>query len=390
MRPWLGLVALACGLLLGACGNDEESGPNGGGGGEAGTTGFAGAGGDGGGGGEGGTGRDEAPGGSGGEGGAGGSGGSGGAPGPVRRLTPRLAAIVDPVAEEAVHRQLGDDPGYYLGYPLSLFYEVFPDDFDFVFFFAEFEGPVAGVHIARNRPAIPGTGIDHPHTDPIADKLRSVIALQLDSNGPTLHEMLHHWAVYLSPSLGFQGSHWGYAGVRGQLGGFDPESLVCAKPEGARPPCDPDDEDGTTTYIVDSFGLVANGGDSVPYAPLELYLMGLIPADEVPDVPILVDVVSDERLPDGRRAIRARELRTVTIDDIIAVHGERPLAGAEDRHFRVAFVLVTAEEPTDAQVQLADRWVRMFSCEDPTRFVLCFEEATQGLATVDVMLPERP
>lgn len=47
-------------------------------------------------------------------------------------------------------------------------------------------------------------------------------------------------------------------------------------------------------------------------------------------------------------------------------------------------------EPTDAQVQLADRWVRMFSCEDPTRFVLCFEEATQGLATVDVMLPERP
>src|SRR5690606_27677570 len=62
MRPWLGLVALACGLLLGACGNDEESGPNGGGGGEAGTTGFAGAGGDGGGGGEGGTGRDEAPG----------------------------------------------------------------------------------------------------------------------------------------------------------------------------------------------------------------------------------------------------------------------------------------------------------------------------------------
>lgn len=275
-------------------------------------------------------------------------------------------------------------------HPLHRFYEVFPDDFDFVFFLTEAPGsPAVGVHMAVNRPAMPGTGIDWPYSHPRSPSpiLRSAIALRLGTNGPTLHEVAHHWGVHLSPSFGFTGGHWGYAGVGGQLGGFDPESLFCETPEGARPPCEPDD-DGATSYVVDSFGLVANGGDSVPYAPIELYLMGLVPAEEVPPIPVFEDVLEDTRLPDFRRVIRAQSLRTVTIDDIVDVHGPRAPAAPEDRTFRGAFVLVTAEEPTLEQIELADSWAAMFGCHDEDRWLLCFEDATFGLASMDIDLPE--
>lgn len=384
MVRWVGLVALLGSIVLAGCGEEErERSPTAQAGGDGG-----GAGGAGGEGGEGG-------GGSGGEGGAGGGvggeGGAGGFPAPeVRQLTPRLAGIVDARAADDVREKLFQTDGVDLIHPLNRFYETFPNVFDFVFFLTEAEGSSAvGVHVPINRPAIPGTGIDWAYSDrrsPSAT-LRSAIALRLGSNGPTLHEVAHHWAVNLSSEFGFSGGHWGYAGVAGQLGGFDPESLFCQTPEGARPPCEPDD-DGSTTYLVDNFGLVANGGDSVPYAPLELYLMGLVPPEEVPPIPVFVDVLENTRLPGSIRAIRAQSMRTVTIEDIIEVHGPRALATEAERSLRAAFVLVTAEEPTAEQIELADGWAAMFGCHGADRWLLCFEEATQGLATMRIDLPE--
>lgn len=310
----------------------------------------------------------------------------------VRRLTPRLAGIADPRAAEDVRGKLRQTPGVNLSHAMERFYEVFPDEFDFLFFFAEVEDASAsGLHVPVNRPAVPGTGIDWGYSDPQSPsaRVRSAISLRLNTNGPTLHEVLHYWAVYLSEELGFEAGHWRYAGIHGQLGGFDPETLFCQSPEGARPPCDPEPE-GATTYLVDDFGLVANGGDSVPYAPLELYLMGLIPSQEVQPIPILVDVEEDTRLPDHRRAIRARSLRTVTIDDIIDAHGPRELAPPSERSFRAAFVLVTEEEPTMEQIELADTWAAIFGCLEPHMSRLCFEDATRGLATMEIELPEVP
>lgn len=283
------------------------------------------------------------------------------------------------------------EPGAKLHEPLKRFYEVFPDEFDFVFFFVESEGLTYGIHVLVNRPAIPGTGIRWSYRDPNvpAEKLRSAIVLRLGNNGPTLHELAHHWAVELPSSMGFMPPHWGYAGVNGQLGGFDPDSLECENPPGAKPPCEPDD-DGPTSYVVDSFGLNANGGDSIPYAPLELYLMGLLPPEEVPDVPIFEGIETSLPLQDGRRLFRARGPRIVTIDDIIAVHGLRPLATEEERHFRAAFVLVTSEQPTLDQIRQADNWVAVFACQKPNARLYCFDDATHGLATISVDLPAVP
>src|SRR5690606_38763952 len=112
-------------------------------------TGEGGAGGEGGEGGEGGAG---------GSGGSGGSGGTGGSGPKVWRITPRLAGIVDAEAEAAVRNLLQGVQGSNLIEPLHLFYEAFPDEYDFVFFFTESEQGAYGTHTTVNRPAIPGTG----------------------------------------------------------------------------------------------------------------------------------------------------------------------------------------------------------------------------------------
>jgi hypothetical protein len=116
--------------------------------------------------------------------------------------------------------------------------------------------------------------------------------------------------------------------------------------------------------------------------------MGLVPPEEVPPIPVFMDVLENTRLPGSIRAIRAQSLRTVTIEDIIEVHGPRALATEAERSFRAAFVLVTAEEPTAEKIELADGWAAMFGCHDADRWLLCFEEATQGLATMRIDLPE--
>ncbi|HWV37885.1 MAG TPA: hypothetical protein VN033_05345 [Vulgatibacter sp.] len=376
MSRRIALLAFSCWAGLSACGGGVERdgaaavqpGGSGGGGG-------GGSGGDG----EGGTGG---AGGSGSEGGAGGS-----AVGDVRRLTPRLAGIVDPLAAAGIRGKLylTDDADVF--HSLHRFYEVFPDEFDFVVFMTEVGYPPAvGVYTTVNREAMPSIGRKWKIADQRSPSRRvlGAISQKYGSAGPTLHEIAHHWAAWLSNDLGFSQGHWYYAGVNGILGGFDPETLFCEAPEGARPPCEPD-FDGFTSYVVDDFGRF---GNFVRYAPLELYLMGLVPPEEVPPTPILREVESNTELPDGRRRIRARSLSTVTIEDIIEHHGLRPLATAEERTLRVAFVLVTEEEPTEEQIETADGFVQVVSCEKPVDWTYCFGDATRGLASMKVDLPK--
>ena len=63
--------------------------------------------------------------------------------------------------------------------------------------------------------------------------------------------------------------HWGVSSVNGQLGGFALSSL---------------EELGEGLYQANPFGTFANGGNRLPYSSLELYLMGMIPEEEVEDI----------------------------------------------------------------------------------------------------------
>ena len=102
--------------------------------------------------------------------------------------------------------------------------------------------------------------------------------------GPKLHELAHAWGAYVlegDESSGWNG-HWGFTSANGQLGGFDRDTLRFLGPVGT---C-PQTFAAARTPILDPanpyFGPNANGGDSLPYGPLELYLMGKLGPEELP------------------------------------------------------------------------------------------------------------
>ena len=243
---------------------------------------------------------------------------------PNAQTTSHLINLIAPLQLLEVQKFIDFD----FGRPIRLFettqmlYDLVGEDlFDFILFF-----PESPVHVGiagregtvqHNIEGIGADLFDDTASWGSMGKLQSVVTLNFGA-GPTLHEVMHRWAVHLTPDLGFGScggsSHWGVAGVgMGQLGGFDPTSLV---------------DNGDGTFTAAPFSPVANGGD---YVSLELYLMGLASASEVPDIPIPQNVDCNSAMctsisPIGlceRLSFRASGLTTVTLQDIINRHGPR-------------------------------------------------------------------
>jgi len=152
--------------------------------------------------------------------------------------------------------------------------------------------------------------------------------------GPSLHEIAHQWAAYL-PTFS-QGSpdptHWGFSGVGGQLGGWEPGTL--------RPL-------GEGLYQAMSaipgtipFSTFSNGGNRIPYSPLELYLMGLIGPE---DVAVTFEVARDPVWIDRNKGIfSASRIDQVTIRDVIAQVGPRvPSIANSPKSFRGLVAVIT-------------------------------------------------
>ncbi|MGL1934561.1 MAG: hypothetical protein OCD01_06055 [Fibrobacterales bacterium] len=159
--------------------------------------------------------------------------------------------------------------------------------------------------------------------------------------GPILHEIVHNWSNYVIESSNT--SHWGTLGVGGYLGGWDPQTLV---------------EVDSGTYCAagqSGFKRFATGGvanNMVQYAPLELYLMGLLPSDSVPDV-VIPQNFRYSAIDTTRSCFTADTLVSLTIDDIIAENGVRvPEFGSAPTQFSVMFILVSPAEPTGPEWEL--------------------------------------
>jgi hypothetical protein len=96
-----------------------------------------------------------------------------------------------------------------------------------------------------------------------------------------------------------------------------------------------DNFDGTYTQLRDGFFVPATG-----YSYLDLYLMGLISAAEVPDFFILKNLVRAGKDAHGRPLFRAERTK-VTIQDVIAAEGPRvPDVDHSQRKFNTGIVVV--------------------------------------------------
>jgi len=319
------------------------------------------------------------------------------------QLRAHAANIVDPeAAAEVTQYVLSRTPELYRA--SEIFYQHFGDEYDFLYAFSD--GPVEGATAAARftvvrRPAIPGTGLtraaNNARYPAAAARLRGAIGVNFNAagNGPTLHETLHYWSMFLNASFGFGrdrdqafGAHWGVASVDGQHGGFDLATLRCVRPADAQPPGCMPDPDGVTRVTVGTFGPNANGGDSRVFAPIELYLMGLVPRAEAGGPFLVLDgahFVSNDAAT-RRMTFEITGAHYVSLDDIVRAHGERAPAAPEDRAFRAAFVVFSAAPVSAARMDALERWAAIFGNDLAHSALYSFERATGGRATMSTRL----
>ncbi len=153
--------------------------------------------------------------------------------------------------------------------------------------------------------------------------------------GTLAHEMLHRWAAYVkfrdwnnnasNALIGKDGSHWSYLlDTKGSLEYGNQWR---------------DNGDGTFTSVA----------ARAYYSPLDLYLMGMIDKSEVPPM-LLIDnpAIDPARIPEVGASISGTA-RHVTIDDVVAIQGER-VPGAKDsqKGFKIAFIYVAAPGTVNA------------------------------------------
>ena len=266
---------------------------------------------------------------------------------------------------------------------VARFYAHFEDAFDFLMLIpAERDRSVrfygAYYSFANDTQGIGAPGASRPTALASASRLQGLIyfprpKLSIES-GPALHEVMHRWANYIVRPT----SHWRFTSAYGQLGGFRAERLV---------------DLGAGRYTAGRFGLVANGGNGVPYSPIELYLAGLLPPDEVPDLLVAEDA---EYLYENGRPVyseaghpifTASRIAQRSVEDIVAEHGIRmPNHTRSQRAFRAAAILLI-DQATPAYASRLDELseeVAWFANagDDGNDGLYNFHEATGGRATM--------
>jgi hypothetical protein len=117
------------------------------------------------------------------------------------------------------------------------------------------------------------------------------------------------------------------------------------------------------------------------YAPIELYIMGLLPADSVPAFQVAYGA---EWVVEAAGIFRADSIRTVTMDAIVRKHGARDPAAEVPREFRAIYVVVSSAPLSDGARDRIHVDVEEFSRRGPReeRRYFNFWEATGGRATL--------
>ena len=280
------------------------------------------------------------------------------------------------------------DPTHYT----SRFYEYFDDEFDFLIF-------VTSLHqFVEQR-----LGGGNPQYYPVSNGVRGIgtrifsNAQKMGSGGrlqglvrlPTyrtmahqeilLHELMHRWGAYITGSLDY---HWAFSSTHGILGGFDIADLM-----------DLGDGDFAVRHNWLIPGVLTVSSPTDVYSPIELYVAGFMPPGGVPDLWVGEDVEwvrdqsGDVSFSSGRYSIfKPGTVRSYTIEEIIAEHGERiPDSSRSQKDFRAAVVMLIDENhpATKWQLDQLSSYVAAFSFPGESRDGMYnFYEATGGRGTI--------
>lgn len=169
------------------------------------------------------------------------------------------------------------------------------------------------------------------------------------------HELMHQWGAYVDPSLGLTDSD----------GHYTPRSSVGSLLGGQAWPQQPDG-----SFVLDC-NEGRNGAHSA--SALDLYMMGLLDAAQVPPIRIYSDTSPPPLLRCGN--VITDVVRMVTIADLRKLLGIRlPAPSTAKRHFNVAFLaeshnrLLTPTEMTFYEL-LAAHFVKALPPSDPNPYV---------------------
>ncbi len=290
----------------------------------------------------------------------------------------------------------------------SLFYQTFPDSFDFLVLLTSmrFDQQLAGASAfgARNN-SISGIGLEFDETAGFGGSAGRLQYGQNPSwlNGPFLYDQAGEDAIgsfdnydramsFISHELGHR---WGPkldflddSGVRSPLHDNAPHwltnvhmpSAVTLKEIYEGSPMGGafwvENNDGTfTDYIIFP--------RPTGYGFLDLYAMGLMPPEEVPNF-FLLENISQPTFVNGQRVVSA-EKKVISIDQVIAAMGPRlPPASDSQKSFSTAFILVVpngtqpAGEDLNKVEEIRLQWEEFF------------RRATAGRATMSTTLVTAP
>lgn len=212
-------------------------------------------------------------------------------------------------------------------------------------------------HLPRWRRLQAAIAIDGAHTD-----LRTASSLRA-----LLRRAANRWTV---PGCATPHEGWGHSNVGGQLGGATRLETVAAGRYRLVPP-----------RANGRSGLVGNGGNALPYAPIEQYLLGHRPLDAVGSLTFLRGVrPRDDGLVDaeGRCVLDAARIRSL--------FGERPLRTTP--WTMGVLIVATPKTPAhriEAQRRAAETFMQPGPDDDPLLFN--YFEATQGRGRLAFTVP---
>jgi hypothetical protein len=177
------------------------------------------------------------------------------------------------------------------------------------------------------------------------------------------HEMGHRWSAFVSAKVGNETvqlgpTHW----ARGLQA---PVAFPYQRPTEASAMGGgvwQDNLDGTFTQLDDDYYVPATG-----WSYLDLYLMGLISAAEVPDFFLLKNLVPAGADANGHPKFKAERVK-VSIDDVIAAEGARvPAVEKSQRQFNTGMVVmvVNGAKPSRELIERSNgirkQWIEYWS-----------------------------